>query len=64
MYNNDLYKELEIRFGRDRMFESCEVISEMYSILDWNSPKDIAEYNFEKEWWMDKYLELLKEKVL
>lgn len=66
MLNNDLYNELEHRFGKDQMINISEAVSYMYSILFKNNQDnylltgitDGSEYNFERDWWMDKHKEL------
>ena len=65
MMNNDLYKELEKKFGRNRMIIFADVVSEMYGLLYIDAmmnEKDhpLTEFDFERDYWIQKYTELIE----
>ena len=65
MLNNDLYKEMEKKYGKNKMILFSEMVSEMYSYLYLdrmlNDPVDASpEYDFERDWWRSKHDQLVK----
>lgn len=64
MLNNVLYKELEKKYGRNKMLIFADMISEMYGLLYIDvmlNEKDhsLTEFDFERDWWIKKYGELI-----
>jgi len=70
MYNKDLYKKLEEEYGRKRMIPFCEIVSDMYAFLENDrvergiAASEAPEYDYESEWWGEKYEDLLYDRDL
>lgn len=70
MYNKDLYKRLEEKYGRERMIPFCEIVSDMYTFLENDRVErgisifDAPEYDYESEWWGEKFEDLLYDRDL
>lgn len=64
MQNKELYKELKNRFGKKAMSQFCIMLSEMYDIIYQTSTKEcINDASYERDWWMNKYRKLIKDKL-
>ena len=66
MLNNDLYKEMERKYGKNKMLLFADMVSEMYGILyidEMLNPLDnpLSEFDYERDWWVTRYVELSKE---
>ena len=56
MLNTDLYKEMERRYGKNKMILFSEMVSKMYEILyidemlnELDNP--LNEFDYERDWW-------------
>jgi hypothetical protein len=66
MYNEDIYQKLLKEFGEEKMASVCDIISTLYDIRH-NASKNvetIEEFDYERQWWMDKHVELVKQKEI
>ena len=62
MYNQEIYEKLLKEFGEEKMASVTDVISCLYDIK-YNSAKHLntlTEYDYERDWWKNKHVELLK----
>jgi len=59
MFNEQLYKELELRYGIERMTSFAEIEATKYDLLFADSDDPLNEGNFERDWWLNKHAELL-----
>jgi hypothetical protein len=63
MLNKKVYKEMKKRYGTKSMPKFCLMLSEMYDIIYQSSTKEcINEASYERDWWMEKYKKLNKNK--
>jgi hypothetical protein len=63
MYNEEIYKKLLKEFGKEKMATVTDVISVFYDIK-YNAAKEIdslCEYDYEKQWWANKHVEIVKQ---
>jgi hypothetical protein len=66
MYNEEIYNKLLEEFGEEKMLQITDVISVLYDIK-YQAYKDLDalnEYDYEREWWMNKHKELIKLKEI
>lgn len=64
MYNKEIYQKLLEEFGEEKMVTVTDVISALYNIK-YNATKNFdahLEYDYERDWWMDKHIELVNNK--
>jgi hypothetical protein len=64
MFNEEIYQKLSAEFAEDKMPLVCNTISVLYDIK-LNAAKHmdlITEYDYERDWWMNKRNELLNSK--
>lgn len=62
MFNEDIFRALRIEFGEDKIEEITLIISSLYDIK-YNGSKSLeakAEYDYEREWWIKKHLNIKK----
>lgn len=63
MYNGEILELIIEEFGVEKATQFCEIAATMYDIK-YNAAKELDplnEYDFERVWWLDKYIELNKE---
>jgi hypothetical protein len=58
MFNNELYKILEDRFGKERMMSFAEIMAARHDLLFADSDDSLNGEDFERDWWLDKFEEL------
>jgi hypothetical protein len=61
MYNEEIYQKLLQEFGEEKMPSLTDIISTLYDIK-FNATSNVdssKEYDYERQWWMDKHKELL-----
>lgn len=61
MYNKDIYEKLLKEFGEEKMATVTDVISALYDIK-YTAAKNtdaLSEFDYERDWWMDKHKELV-----
>jgi hypothetical protein len=66
MYNEEIYNKLLEEFGEEKMLQITDVISVLYDIK-YQASKNIDalnEYDYERDWWMNKHKELIKLKEI
>ena len=62
MYNKDLFKEMSKEYTVAEMIEFCVMVGSMYDILLKNCDErksNLVDYDFERDWWVKKYDELI-----
>lgn len=62
MYNEEIYQKMKAEFGEDKMAQVSDIISTLYDIK-YQAAKNtdaLTEYDYERDWWMDKHKELIK----
>lgn len=62
MYNEEIYQKLVADFGEHRMAVVTDIISSLYDIR-YNAAKNtdaLNEFDYERDWWMNKHKELVK----
>ena len=62
MYNEEIYQKLSVKFGEDRMAAVTDIITTLYDIR-YNAAKNtdaLNEFDYERDWWMNKHKELVK----
>jgi len=63
MFNKKLFNKLEEKFPTEDMAKFSEMVSEMYKLLHEDVLENdfgaFTEYNFEQEWWNEKYKQLI-----
>lgn len=62
MYNEEIYQKMKAEFGEDKMAQVSDIISVLYDIK-YQAAKNtdaLTEYDYERDWWMDKHKELIK----
>jgi len=62
MYNEEIYQKLVADFGENRMAVVTDIISSLYDIR-YNAAKNtdaLNEFDYERDWWMNKHKELVK----
>jgi hypothetical protein len=63
MYNSEILSNIIKKFDIEKAAIFCECAALMYDIK-YNACKDIhclTEYDFERDWWSQAYIELTKE---
>jgi hypothetical protein len=63
MSNREILELIIEEFGVEKATEFCEIAATMYDIK-YNAVKQLeplSEYDFERVWWLDTYIELNKE---
>lgn len=63
MYNQDVLNKIIDKYGLEKATEFCEIVATMYDIK-YNAIKklnNLTEYDYERIWWNDAYVELKKE---
>lgn len=63
MYNQDILNKIIDVVGLEKATEFCEIVSLMYDIK-YNASNNIAaldEYDYERDWWAQAYIELKRE---
>jgi hypothetical protein len=61
MYNEEIYQKLLKEFGEEKMITVTDVITMFYNIK-YNATEHIDtinEYDYERQWWMNKHKELI-----
>ena len=58
MFNNELYKILEDRFGVERMMSFAEIMAARHDLLFADSEESINGEDFERDWWDNKFADL------
>ncbi len=63
MYNQDLLNKIIDQFGIDKATEFCNIVSVMYDIKynACDTEACINEYDYERQWWNEAYVELIKD---
>jgi hypothetical protein len=61
MFNEEIFEKLKKEFAEDKLPLVCDVISVLYDIKFTSTKiKDAScEYDYERDWWMNKRNELL-----
>jgi hypothetical protein len=65
MYNKNLYKEMSVNYTTAEMILFAVMVSDMYDILLKHCDEkksSLVDYDFERDWWMNKYDELISPK--
>ena len=64
MFNEEIYEKLREEFAEDKMPLVCNTISVLYDIkLNAANHMDlITEFDYERDWWMNKCNELINAK--
>lgn len=63
MYNQDVLNKIIDVVGIEKATEFCEIVALMYNIK-YNACKNkdvLCEYDYERDWWSNAYLELKKD---
>ena len=63
MSNREILELIIEEFGVEKATQFCEIAAMMYDIK-YNAAKELeplSEYDFERVWWLDTYIELNKE---
>jgi hypothetical protein len=63
MSNREILELIIEEFGVEKATQFCEIAATMYDIK-YNAAKELdplSEYDFERVWWLDTYIELNKE---
>ncbi len=63
MYNREILEKIIEEVGADTATEFCHLVSLMYDIK-YNASKEkdaLSEYDFERLWWNEAYIELKKD---
>lgn len=63
MSNREVLELIIEEFGVEKATQFCEIAATMYDIK-YNAAKELeplSEYDFERVWWLDTYIELNKE---
>jgi len=63
MSNREILELIIEEFGLEKATQFCEIAATMYDIK-YNAAKELeplSEYDFERVWWLDTYIELNKE---
>jgi hypothetical protein len=63
MCNREILELIIEEFGVDKATQFCEIAATMYDIK-YNAVKELdplSEYDFERVWWLESYIELNKE---
>lgn len=62
MYNQELLKKMTKQFGVEKVTQFAEMVSFMYDFLyedaKMNGSDEPIEYEFERDWWQNKFDEL------
>lgn len=58
MFNEELYKKLELRYGVERMTSFAEIIAARHDLLFADSEEPLNGEDFERDWWLNKFAEL------
>ena len=58
MFNEELYKNLEENFGVERMRSFAEIMAVRHDILFNDSEEALNGEDFERDWWVEKFIEL------
>jgi hypothetical protein len=64
MYNEEIYQKLLKEFGENKMVTVTDVISIFYDIK-YSSTNNLNlsdEFDYERNWWKEKHIELIKQK--
>ena len=63
MFNEEVFEKLKEEFAEDNLPLVCDVISALYDIKFASTKiKDAScEYDYERDWWNQAYIELTKE---
>lgn len=61
--NSDILNKIIDKFGIERATEFCEIVAMMYDIKYHASKEQhpLTEYDFERRWWSESFIELKKE---
>jgi predicted nuclease with TOPRIM domain len=62
MQNNEIFEKLVSRVGSSYAITITEIVSTLYDIA-YNAAKSedaCIEYDYERQWWMDKFKELIR----
>jgi len=63
MCNREILEKIIEEFGVEKATQFCEIAATMYDIK-YNAAKELdplSEFDFERVWWLDKFIELNKE---
>jgi hypothetical protein len=63
MYNTEILEKIVDEFGKEKATEFCNIVSVMYDIK-YNACKNksgLCEYDYERDWWNNAYVELKKD---
>jgi hypothetical protein len=63
MCNREILELIIEEFGVEKATQFCEIAATMYDIK-YNAAKELdplSEYDFERVWWLESYIELNKE---
>ncbi len=60
MYNPEILKNLEEKYGTEKTADFCEMISTMYNLKYENctSQDCRSEYDYERDWWHEQAINL------
>jgi hypothetical protein len=62
MYNEEIYQKMKAEFGPILMPAVTDIISTLYDIK-YQAAKNtdtLSEYDYERDWWLEKHKELVK----
>ena len=61
MFNEEIYQKLLEEFGEEKMATVCDIIATLYDIkyMATNHLDALSEFDYERNWWMDKHKELV-----
>jgi hypothetical protein len=62
MYNEEIYQKMLTEFGEDKMAVVTDIVSTLYDIK-YQAAKNtdaLTEYDYERDWWLEKHKELVK----
>jgi len=64
MYNEEIYQKLLKEFGEEKMTMVTDIISVLYDIKykSTNNLDSLDEFDYERDWWTEKHIELIKQK--
>lgn len=64
MYNNMILDQMVQKYGLEKAVDFCKMVSTFYDIKFKNAPPScFDEFDFERQWWLDKHNEL-SEKII
>ena len=64
MFNDELFDKLAQEFTPEAMKNFCLMTSRMYHFMFITFPESPCEYEFQRTWWLDKFIALEKTRLI